>query len=200
MSAAARNRVDGRRSGVLLTLLLVLLGGALIQALHRPTSDRPPAGPRVEPRVEPRADSRRDPAAHAGWARATEIRRRFDEAVVMLHAGQHAHAVTALHRVIELSPQMPEAHVNMGFALLGLQRPGAARDFFDSATTLAPRQANAYYGLAMAYEGLGDLPLAVSAMRSYLHLARSESEAHLRRARAALWEWESQLAQRRATR
>jgi hypothetical protein len=34
-------------------------------------------------------------------------------------------------------------------------------------------------------------------MRSYLHLARSESEAHLRRARAAVWEWESQLAQRR---
>jgi hypothetical protein len=34
-------------------------------------------------------------------------------------------------------------------------------------------------------------------MRSYLHLARGESEDHQRRARAALWEWETQLAERR---
>jgi hypothetical protein len=34
-------------------------------------------------------------------------------------------------------------------------------------------------------------------MRSYLHLARSETEVHLRRARAAVWEWESLLEQRR---
>ena len=47
--------------------------------------------------------------------------------------------------------------------------------------------------------GGNDIPgvMMAGAMRSYLHLARGESEAHLRRARAAVWEWESQLAQRR---
>ena len=46
---------------------------------------------------------------------------------------------------------------------------------------------------ALASEALGDLPIALGAMRSYLHLARNENEVHLRRARAALWEWESRL-------
>ena len=191
MTRAATRRPDGRGSGALLTLLLVLVGGALIQAL-------PSAGPqRTVAAAAP--DPRRDPQAHAGSARQAEVRRRFDEAVVMLHARQHDHAATALHRVLELDPRMPEAHVNMGFALLGLDRAAAARDFFDSATALEPGQANAYYGLAMAYEALGDLRLALSAMRSYLHLARNESDAHLRRARAALWEWEAQLQRRAAS-
>ena len=166
---------------MLLTVLLVVLGAMLVLGLRTP----PPA-------VAP--DARRDPAGHATVARAAEVKRRFEQAVVMLHARQHEHAVTALHRVLELEPRLPEAHVNMGYALLGLGRPAAARDFFDAAIDLAPGQANAYYGLALAWEGLGDLPMALGAMRTYLHLARGESDAHLRRARAALWEWQARPA------
>jgi hypothetical protein len=55
---------------------------------------------------------------------------------------------------------------------------------------LEPRQANAYYGLALAWEEDGDRAQATGAMRSYLHLARHERPEHLARARAALWEWE----------
>lgn len=168
------------RSGGVLAGLLVLMGAALVVGLRTPAPPSPP-------------DARRNPEAHADAARAAEVRRRFDEAVVMLHAKQFEHAATALHRVLELAPSLPEAHVNMGYALLGLGKSGAARDFFDGAIALAPQQANAYYGLALAWEAQGDLPMALGAMRSYLHLARSESEAHLRRARAALWEWESRL-------
>ena len=102
----------------------------------------------------------------------------------------NAHALTALHRVLQLAPELPEAHVNMGYALLGLNRPKEARDFFDGATALRPAQANAYYGLALAHEAAGDLASATGAMRSYLHLARDERAEHLARARAALWEWE----------
>jgi Flp pilus assembly protein TadD len=178
-----RRTADGRRSGVLLTVLLVLLGGALIQGLQTRTTEPLPATP----------DARRQTTAPPTTPRAAEVKQRFDQAVVMLHAKRYDEAATALHRVLALAPKMPEAHVNMGFALLGLGRAKAARDFFDTATELAPGQANAYYGLAMAYESLGDLRLALSAMRSYLHLAGDESDAHLRRARAALWEWESRL-------
>ena len=165
MSAVRR---DHRRSGALVTLLAVLIGGFLISS--RSDAPAPPAQA-----IAPHAD---------------EARRRFDQAVVMLHAKQYEHAVTALHRVLALSPQLPEAHVNMGFALLGLKRVEEARDFFDGATALRPNQANAYYGLALAYEAGGDLSMATGAMRSYLHLARDERPEHLRRARAALWEWE----------
>jgi Flp pilus assembly protein TadD len=163
-----KRRSDQRRAGALITLLVVLVGGFLISS----RDNDPP------------------PAAAAAAPQPAESRRRFDQAVVMLHARQYEHAVTALHRVLMLSPQMPEAHVNMGFALLGLKRVKEARDFFDGATALRPDQANAYYGLALAYEASGDLPMATGAMRSYLHLARNERPEHLRRARAALWEWE----------
>ncbi|UCE31499.1 MAG: tetratricopeptide repeat protein [Burkholderiales bacterium] len=108
----------------------------------------------------------------------------------MLRAGQHEHALAALHRVLELAPRMPEAHVNTGFALLGLGRFAAARDFFESATVLRPEQSNAYYGLAIALEAMRDIPGARGAMRAYLHLAPHDAPQR-RRARAALWEWEA---------
>lgn len=164
-------RRDHRRLGALLTLALVLAGGAWIQA-GAPVHEAEPVAAR------------------------DELRERFDQAVLMLHAKQYEHAVTALHRVLELAPRLPEAHVNMGYALLGLGRAEAARDFFEAATALRPEQANAYHGLALAHEQRGDLPLAIGAMRTYLHRANGGDPAHLRRARAALWEWEREWESR----
>ena len=121
-----------------------------------------------------------------------EITRRFQQAVMMLHAQRYEYAVTALHQVIEMAPRMPEAYVNMGFALLGLKRYTAARDFFNTATDLRPYQGNAYWGLAESLEQLGDLEGALGAMRTYIHLA-PPGDPYVRRARSALWEWESTL-------
>ena len=159
---------------MLLTVAAVLAGGWWL--------DRPALSP-------PPANAPNAPSA-LGAPDQASLHRHFDQAVLLLHAGRHAEAVTALRQVLALAPRLPEAHVNLGFALLGLRQPQAARDHFDHATTLAPGQANAYYGLAMAWEALGDLPMATGAMRSYLHLARDERPEHLARARAALWTWE----------
>lgn len=123
----------------------------------------------------------------------SELEMRFQQAVVMLHAGEYEHAVTALHRVLELSPRMPEAYANMGFALIGLERYKAARDFFQTATDIRPYQGNAYWGLAISLEKLGDLEGALGAMRTYIHLAQPDDH-YVRRARSALWEWETALA------
>jgi tetratricopeptide (TPR) repeat protein len=168
-------RRDRRALGVLLTAAAVLLGGwwfARLEPTHAPA-----------------------PVAQGDG----ELRRHFDAAVLLLHSRRYADAQVLLRRVIELAPRLPEAHVNMGFAWLGLQRAAQARESFEHALTLKADQANAYYGLALAQESLGDLELALGAMRSYLHLARDGSEAHLRRARSALWEWEAQIEQRRAS-
>jgi tetratricopeptide (TPR) repeat protein len=168
-------RIDQRRNAVLLTLMLVAAGGVAIHAIDSPHAPVPAATPTAAPHAD-------------------ETQRLFNAAVVMLHAKRYDDAATALHRVLTYVPKMPEAHVNMGFAMLGLKRHKEARDFFEGATALAPKQANAYYGLALVHEAQGDLALATGAMRSYLHLARDERPEHLARARAALWEWEQQRA------
>lgn len=141
------------------------------------------------------ADPGRDPALHARQARSSEIDARFKQGIVMLHAKQYEHATTALHRVLELAPDMPEAHVNMGYAMIGLKRYAAARDFFEAAINLRPSQVNAYYGLAEALEGLNNLEGAMGAMRSYIHLSRSD-DPYVRKAHAALWEWEKKLGRK----
>ncbi|MEW6312912.1 MAG: tetratricopeptide repeat protein [Pseudomonadota bacterium] len=161
-----------------LTLLIVVVIGASIGVL-----------PEHARRTAQRVDPRRDPAAHADLARRVEIEQRFQQGVMMLHARQYDHAVTALHRVLELDPQLTEAHVNMGYALLGLERFEAARSFFESATALRPMQANAYYGMALAYEGLHDRVAAIGAMRTYVHLARAD-DPFVAKAKTLLLEWE----------
>jgi tetratricopeptide (TPR) repeat protein len=162
-------RADRRWLGVLLTASVIVAGGLAFNAAQSPHAPEapPPAAPH-----------------------ATETKRLFDAAVIMLHARRYDDAATALHRVLTYAPNLPEANVNMGYAMLGLNKLDAARDFFEGATVLAPAQANAYYGLALVHEAQGDKALATGAMRSYLHLARDERPEHLSRARAALWEWE----------
>jgi tetratricopeptide (TPR) repeat protein len=173
MTPIAR-RIDRRSAGFLLTCALVLAGGLGLATMS----------PMHAPEAEP-VDA------------ASPTQRHFDAAVLLLHARRFDEAQVLLRRVIEMSPSLPEAHTNLGFALLGLQQPGAAREAFERAIALRPAQANAYYGLALAQEALGDLELALGAMRSYLHLGQREGEDHQRRARAALWEWETQLAKHR---
>ena len=184
-------RRDQRWLGIALTAAAVLLGGlwlARTPPTHAPIPAPDPVG---RPALTP--------AAPAGAATPdAELRRHFDTAVALLNARQYSQAAAALHRVIERAPRLPEAHVNLGFAMLGLQRAALARNAFENALALKADQANAYYGLALAHESLGDLELALGAMRSYLHLGHTENEAHLRRARAAVWEWQSQIAAARA--
>ncbi|TWO81052.1 hypothetical protein CBW56_05430 [Denitratisoma oestradiolicum] len=131
-------------------------------------------------------------AGHVAERKGAEIEARFQQGVIMLHARQYEHALAAFHRVLELAPEMPEAHVNIGYALLGMRKYAAARDFFDAATELRNDQINAYYGLAVALEGTGDVAGALGAMRTYLHRTASD-DPYRRKAEAAVWEWEEKL-------
>lgn len=142
------------------------------------------APPVADPHLTNKGSLERDDAA---------LHQSFQRAVALLQAGEFEYAVTGFHDVLRVAPQMPEAHVNMGYALLGLEKYGEARDFFDAATDLRPSQRNAYYGLAMAHEGLGELRQAVTAMRTYAHLA-DEENPYRRKAESAIWEWEAALA------
>lgn len=172
-----KKRRDQRLRALLITTALVVVGGFAIAYL--PNTLRPTSV------MDGSQDER---AAHVREKTEAEIRQRFDQGVAMLQAKNYEHALTAFHRVLELSPNMPEAHVNAGFALIGLKRYGIARDFFEGALALRKTQLNAYYGLAEALEGMNDLPGALGAMRAYLHLAPAD-DPYRRKAEAAVWEW-----------
>lgn len=164
-------RRDVRLPAAVATVALIFLGGLAVTFVPR---ERTPAA--VAAAAKPRPH-------------AAEIDERFQQGVVMLHAKKYEYAIAAFHQVLKYAPDMPEAHVNMGYALVGLGHHAQARDFFESATVLRPGQANAYYGMAMALEGLGDLRGAIGAMRTYAHLVPRE-DPHRRKAEAAVWEWE----------
>src|SRR3569833_3403145 len=164
-AAAASDKATGYLSLLLLAGLVLLLA-ALSRSPELASLETPTSGHAADPVQDPRG--------HARAAREQEIDKRFQQAVMMLHAGQYEYAITALHRVNALAPRMPEAYVNMGYALLGLKRYAAARDFFQTAIDLRPYQANAYWGLAASLEGLNDLPGALGAMRAYIHLSPSD--------------------------
>lgn len=112
----------------------------------------------------------------------------FQHAVMLQHSGRTEAAVDAWDRVLNLAPDLPEAHVNKGFALIDQDNCDLAQVSFDRALALRPQQENAYYGQALCHERKGDLDLARGAMRVYVHLADNESP-YARRAMAAIWEW-----------
>lgn len=116
------------------------------------------------------------------------IRQQFRQGVLMLHMRQFEHAMVSFHRVLAQAPSLPEAHVNMGYALTGLSRWREARDFFTNAIELNPAQANAYFGLAMTLDTLDDRAGAIGAMRTFVHLTDA-ADPFRRKAEAALWEW-----------
>ncbi|MDX1698263.1 MAG: tetratricopeptide repeat protein [Thiohalobacterales bacterium] len=177
-------RYDYRLAIPLATLMAVAVVGLGVSRCSMQAMDH---GARLQVETdapEPRA---------ARPAQEQELAIRFREGVMMLHARRYDYAVTALHRVLELAPSMPEAHANMGFALLGLEQYTAARDFFAAAIELRPQQVNAYWGLAESLEALCDIAGATGAMRSYIHLTPG-GDPFLPRARAALWEWETLAA------
>ena len=175
---------DMRLRAFLLTAALIIAGGLAIaylpDSLRTSTANRP-----EQARV-----------AHLREKTEAEIKQRFQQGVSNLNAKQYENALTSFHRVIELAPNMPEAHVNAGFALIGLKRYAVAKDFFEGALALRKDQVNAYYGLAEALEGMDDLPGALGAMRTYLHLAPAD-DPYRRKAESAVWEWEAKMAEDR---
>jgi len=194
VSIRPRHANESAISSLSIVMIAVMAISIVILTQHLNASSPPPAPARsTNVNFFPQDRDHMQQTAQQDEAPQTELETRFQQAVVMMHAEEYEHAVTALHRVLELSPEMPEAYVNMGFALFGLERYKAARDFFQTAADIRPYQDNAYWGMAISLEKLGDLEGALGAMRTYIHLAQP-NDPYVRRARSALWEWETTLA------
>lgn len=116
----------------------------------------------------------------------------FQLAVESMGNRDYNKAADAWYKLLQLQPEMAEANVNMGFSLYELTQYADAMKYFQHAIDINPYQANGYYGLAICYEKLADFEAAIGAMRSYIHLNK-DGGPFMRKARAALWEWEERL-------
>ena len=163
--------MDVRLRALLLTLVLVGVIAALVQLWPQSV----PTGADLDSG---------NPAGEDG-----QLRRHFDWASTQLRSGHYEQAILGFQAVLEQAPTMPEAYINTGFAHIELQQYQQALQAFQTAIALRPGQVNAYWGLAVSLEGLCDIPGAMGAMRTYIHLAKAD-DPFLTKARAALWEWE----------
>ncbi|WP_371374197.1 tetratricopeptide repeat protein [Thalassotalea aquiviva] len=148
-----------------------------------------------DPVKEPIILANIDPNGHVEQQQGLQTQQHFKDAAELLRIGHHQQAITLLHKVLQRYPNLPEAHVNMGFAMLGLNDLQKAANSFAYAIELQPEFANSYYGLAMVAEQEQDWEIALSAMRTYIHLRQDDS--YLAKARAALDLWQSKLNESR---
>ena len=171
--------MDVRYRAVLLTLFLVVMVAAAVQFWPAST----PSTTAVAPS---------EPVLHESQnnnAKDSQLKRHFVWAVTQLRTGHYQNAINGCRAVLEQAPAMPEAHINLGFAHVELQQFEQAMQSFQTAIDLRPGQVNAYWGLAVSLEGLCDIPGAIGAMRTYVHLAEPD-DPYLVKANAALWEWQ----------
>ncbi|MFZ5479763.1 MAG: tetratricopeptide repeat protein [Myxococcota bacterium] len=181
--------MDRRARGLAFALVGTALGGAALAwgddlrwALqHRPDVWKAEdAGDGLTPNAREDAEK---------WERIDKL---FKGALLLMHAGEHARAITALNGVLALDPGLVDARVNLGFCHVAVEDWHAALVDFDLAVEMRPEQANAYYGLAVTLHELGDLEEAVGNMRTYVHLA-GERDPFQAKAMALLLEWEEAL-------
>ena len=114
----------------------------------------------------------------------------FDRALTHMQNRQYPQAVLVWNELLLINDTIPEVHVNQGFSLFEMGHIEPASRHFQRALELNSYQVNAYYGLAICFEKMGEMEGAMGAMRSFIHLA-DDSDPFIRKARAALWEWES---------
>ena len=156
------------------SILAVIVAVALILEIL------PSSGPKVTPASPKQTAS--DTVTPFGEA--------FARGIEAMRLGDAHTAALAFDEARAINPHIAEAHINLGFAFLVMERPREAATAFDRALSIDPQKTNAYYGLGVALDSAGDREGAMGAMRSYVHLT-AEDDPFRRKALSALWEWEA---------
>jgi Flp pilus assembly protein TadD len=80
---------------------------------------------------------------------------------------------------LQIKPEFPEAHNNLGSALMHAGRAEEALEHYQKAVQLRPNNADTYANLAVAYAAMHRSPEAIAAAQKGLELARSQGQLAL---------------------
>lgn len=125
-----------------------------------------------------------------------QFTKEFIDGVKLLRGGQFDAALVLFESARKRRPHSPSVWVNIGYTLLAKNDNAAAVEAFTTALNINPKQVNGYYGLALAQEAQGEFEAALGAMRTYRHLAPTDTDFY-RKASSAIWEWEAQMKARK---
>ena len=92
--------------------------------------------------------------------------------------GRFDEPIRLLRRTLELKPNYPEAHNNLGIALKEQGDLTAAIDSYNKALQLKPNYPEAHYNLAIALKKQGDLTAAIDSYNKALQLKPNHPDAH----------------------
>jgi Tfp pilus assembly protein PilF len=119
-----------------------------------------------------------DPSHYKGWNNLS---------LAYLRQGKVADARAAAERAVELEPSFASAHVNLGNVELREGAAAAAVASFEKAVALDADQVEAYFGLAGAYDYLGEEGKAGD---SYVRYLKRAGQDQTKREAAVKWLWE----------
>lgn len=88
-------------------------------------------------------------------------------------------AIEALRRGIEIAPMMPQLSIQLGDVLLRRRSYGEAKVAFARALEIAPNSARALFGVAKAYQSLGEAAPAAAYYRRCLVLTPEDAACWL---------------------
>jgi len=109
---------------------------------------------------------------------AASASRWLQEAVRHHQSGRFEQAAEVYRKVLELQPNLPEVHSNLGSALKAARRASEAKEAFGRAIALSPGLANAHFNLGNLQREEGDWDAAAGAYRAAVQSNPNFSEGH----------------------
>ncbi len=119
-------------------------------------------------------------------ADARYARPHMNLAAILGNLGRFDEAEVSARRGVELAPEDPSMHTTLGNVHLRQGRAREARADFEAGRTLRPRDVEAWYGIGLADEALGDVDSARVSLAQALALARERAPGRVRQIETAL--------------
>ncbi|MGH9336886.1 MAG: tetratricopeptide repeat protein, partial [Vicinamibacteria bacterium] len=123
----------------------------------------------------------RDELLSAYEAAATEKARSpgvlLNLGLTLLASGDHRRAMEVLENLVEIRPELAEAHVNLSRAALGARERKKALEAAETSVEVAPSRADAHFQKALVLESLERFDDALEAYRETLRLRPEMIEA-----------------------
>ena len=113
-------------------------------------------------------------------SRSNEVERLAKDGKRLIHAGRAAKAVEVLRRAVDLKPDDAATQLDLGCALMAVDRPQEAAETFANVIRLDGRMPAAHFYLAQIFDGFGQEEMAMAGYKAAVALKPDLVDAQMR--------------------